>query len=44
LTIANLRRKIGDLPGAVRLFKKPFDTNELFLALQEYCALEYRAA
>jgi CheY-like chemotaxis protein len=44
LTIANLTRKIGDLPGAVRVFKKPFDTNELFLALQDYCALEYRAA
>jgi CheY-like chemotaxis protein len=44
LTKANLRREIGGLPGAVRLFMKPFDTNELFLALQEYCALEYRAA
>jgi len=43
-TIADLKRKIGGLPGAARLFMKPFDTNELFLALQEYCALEYRAA
>lgn len=38
-TEADLRRE-----GAVRFFRKPFDTNELFLALQEYCAIEYNPA
>ncbi len=38
---ANLKRDIRGRPGAARLFKKPLDIDELFGALQTFCALEH---
>ena len=35
---ANLRREVCGRPGAVRFLSKSFDTQELFAALQKYCA------
>jgi CheY-like chemotaxis protein len=39
----HLRRDILGHPGAVRFFAKPLDIDELFLGLQRYCALDYKA-
>jgi CheY-like chemotaxis protein len=33
----SLKRAIGGRPGALRIFRKSFDTGELFEALQKYC-------
>jgi CheY-like chemotaxis protein len=38
VTEANLRREVCGRPGAVRFLRKSFDTQELFAALQKYCA------
>ncbi len=37
LTEQNLKREICGRPGAARIFKKSFDTRELFEALQQFC-------
>jgi CheY-like chemotaxis protein len=39
-----LKRDVCGKRGALRVFKKPLDIDELFLALKEHCALEYSAA
>jgi CheY-like chemotaxis protein len=39
-TAQTLRREIGGRPGAARIFKKSFDTDELFGALKKFCAFE----
>ncbi|MFZ0847030.1 MAG: response regulator [Pseudolabrys sp.] len=38
VTQQTLRREIGGHPGAARIFKKSFDTEELFGALKKFCA------
>jgi CheY-like chemotaxis protein len=40
LTEQTLRREIGRRPGAVDIFRKSFDTAELFAALQKFCGFE----
>ncbi len=40
LTEQSLKREIGGKPGAHRVFRKSFDTRELFEALQKYCSFE----
>ena len=40
LTEQALRREICGRPGALRIFTKSFDTDELFEALQKYCGFE----
>lgn len=40
-TEARLLRGDGGGQGVAAIFKKPLDVNELFRALQKYCALEY---
>jgi len=40
ITELNLRREIGGHPGAAQIFKKSFDTDELFSALKKFCAFE----
>ena len=40
LTEQSLKREIGGKPGAQRVFRKSFDTRELFEALQKYCSFE----
>ncbi len=40
LTEHNLRREICGRPGAAQIFRKSFDTKELFGALQQYCGFE----
>ena len=35
-----LRREISGHPGAAKVFKKSFDTNELFGALQKFCSFD----
>jgi hypothetical protein len=42
LTEHTLRRDICGDPGAAKIFKKSFDTNELFAALRKFCAFETR--
>jgi CheY-like chemotaxis protein len=37
VTQHNLRRSFSGRPGAAHIFKKSFDTNELFEALRKYC-------
>jgi len=44
LTEQSLQREISGKPGAVRVFKKPLDVDELFPALQNFCAFESRQA
>ena len=44
LTEQNLRREICGRPGAAQIFKKSFDTHELFGALQQYCGFEKKQA
>jgi CheY-like chemotaxis protein len=39
-----LRREIRGYPGAARVFKKSFDTDELFSALKKFCAFETKLA
>ncbi len=34
----SLQHEIGGLPGAARVLKKPFDTGELFGAIQHFCS------
>ena len=40
-TTAILMREVCGRPGAARIFKKSLDTQELFTALQKYCAFEH---
>ena len=40
ITEQGLRREIGGHPGAAQIFKKSFDTDELFAALKKICAFE----
>ena len=40
LTEQTLKRSIGGRPGALQVFTKSFDTEELFKALQKYCGFE----
>jgi CheY-like chemotaxis protein len=42
LTEQTLKREICGHPGALRIFRKSFDTAELFDALQKYCSFERR--
>jgi hypothetical protein len=35
-----LRREICGRPGAAQVFKKSFDTDELFGALQKFCGFD----
>ena len=42
VTEQNLRRAICGKPGAARVFRKSFDTEELFGALKKFCAFETR--
>jgi CheY-like chemotaxis protein len=44
VTQQNLRREICGRPGAAHIFKKSFDTNELFEALKKYCGFETRSS
>jgi CheY-like chemotaxis protein len=39
-----LQREVAGKPGAVRIFYKPLDVDELFPALQHFCAFERHAA
>jgi CheY-like chemotaxis protein len=41
ITIDNLMLEICGKPGAARVFRKSFDTEELFGALQKLCGFEY---
>jgi CheY-like chemotaxis protein len=41
ITQQSLRREDCDKPGVARIFKKSFDTDELFEALQKLCGFEY---
>lgn len=40
VTKQNLRREISGRPGAAHIFKKSFDTDELFGALKKYCGFD----
>jgi CheY-like chemotaxis protein len=40
VTEQNLKREICGRPGAMQVFKKSFDTQELFAALQKFCSFE----
>jgi CheY-like chemotaxis protein len=40
LTAHTLRREISGHPGALQIFAKSFDTQELFNALQKFCGFE----
>jgi CheY-like chemotaxis protein len=40
LTEQNLKREISGRPGAVRVLKKSFDTDELFGTLQKFCGFD----
>lgn len=40
LTEQSLRREIGGRPGAAHIFRKSFDTSELFGALQKFCSFD----
>jgi CheY-like chemotaxis protein len=40
LTEKNLRREICGRPGAAQIFRKSFDTRELFGALQQFCSFD----
>ena len=44
ITEMTLRREISGLPGAAQVFKKSFDTEELFKALKKFCAFETKLA
>jgi hypothetical protein len=40
MTEQSLKREISGRPGASRIFRKAFDTKELFEALQKICGFE----
>jgi CheY-like chemotaxis protein len=44
LTAQTLKREINGKPGAVRIFRKSFDIQELFQALQKFCSFERHRA
>lgn len=44
MTLQGLMREICGRPGATRVLRKSFDTNELFGVLQEFCGFEGMAA
>jgi CheY-like chemotaxis protein len=44
LTEQNLRREICGRPGAAHIFRKSFDTHELFGALQQFCGFDKNQA
>lgn len=44
VTTQSLKRDICGRPGAMKIFKKSFDTDELFGALKKFCAFETRPA
>jgi CheY-like chemotaxis protein len=41
ITVQSLRREVCGKPGVAQIFKKSFDTDELFGALQKICGFEY---
>jgi CheY-like chemotaxis protein len=41
ITVQSLMREVCGKPGVARIFKKSFDTDELFGALQKFCGFEY---
>jgi len=41
MTKDSLMREVCGKPGAARIFKKSFDTDEFFGALQKLCGFEY---
>ncbi len=41
MTVQSLMREVCGKPGVARIFKKSFDTDELFGALQKLCGFEY---
>jgi CheY-like chemotaxis protein len=41
ITTHNLTQEVCGKPGAARVFRKSFDTDELFGALQKICGFEY---
>ena len=41
ITVKSLMREVCGKPGVARIFKKSFDTDELFGALQKLCGFEY---
>jgi CheY-like chemotaxis protein len=41
VTEQSLMREVCGKPGVARIFRKSFDTNELFGALQKLCGFEY---
>lgn len=41
ITVQSLMRKVCGKPGVARIFKKSFDTDELFGALQKICGFEH---
>ena len=41
ITTKNLMLEVNGRPGAAHVFRKSFDTNELFGALQKLCGFEY---
>ncbi len=40
LTEQSLKREIGGRPGALKVFTKSFDTQDLFAALQKFCGFQ----
>ena len=44
LTVDLLKRDVCGKQGALRVFKKPLDIDELLLAIKEHCPLEYKRA
>jgi len=44
LTEDSLKRQIGGHPGAAKIFRKSFDVDELFTALQKVCGFEKNRA
>jgi DNA-binding response OmpR family regulator len=43
IAIERLKSDVCGKRGALRVFKKPLDIDELFLALKEHCGLEYKS-
>jgi CheY-like chemotaxis protein len=44
ITVQSLMREVCGKPGVAQIFKKSFDLDELFGALQKLCGLEYNRA
>ena len=42
LTADRLRRDVCGKQGALRVFRKPLDIDELLVAIKKHCALEYK--